>query len=71
MHEIFKRPDAWDKTYNGMYDYFQQCLEEQRPTIKAIVANNIEPVTIAGLKDNIQEMIIEAVQNIYKGVDDV
>ena len=66
-YTVFKAPNVWDDGSNEMWKYLQKCLEEQKPLIAEIVEANVQEATIAELKENMQELIIEAVQNLYKG----
>lgn len=68
LFNIFKKPDAWDRESNNMYNFLQSELEKQKPVISEIVAENVQEAVIAELKVNMQELVIEAVQNIYRGV---
>lgn len=70
-HTIFKAPDAWDRESNGMYKFLQECMEEQKPVVKEIVkdivADNVPLETMTRLKYDVQEFIIDAIQDLYRG----
>ncbi len=67
-YTVFKSPSLWDDDGNDMWRYLNKCLAEQKPLVAEIVEANVQEATIAELKANMQELIIEAVQNLYKGV---
>jgi hypothetical protein len=64
---IFKKPDAWDREPNSAYKYLMECVEEQKPKIKAAVEEQIEAQTLKALEEDIGEFIIRAVQDLYRG----
>lgn len=67
-YSVFRKPNAWDSETNEMYTFLSKCLEEQKPEVKRLVEEAVPKAVLEQVEDNIQEMIIEAVQNIYKGV---
>ncbi|NCQ52055.1 hypothetical protein GW796_09205 [archaeon] len=64
-HSIFKKPDAWDREPNNAYKFLQKCIEEQFSVIKQIVQENIEKETLSLLKENLNDYIVEAVQDLF------
>lgn len=63
---IFKKPDVWDAEPNNTYTYLQEVLMDNKPRIKEIVEEGIEPATLRILKEDMVAMVSEAIEDIYR-----
>lgn len=63
---IFKKPDAWDRETNSAYDFLQSCVENERDTIKNLVKSNLPTETLKLLKDTMEDIIKDSIQEFYR-----
>lgn len=62
---VFKKPDAWDSSTNGMYEYLCKVLDKQKPMIEKIVQENTEVQVMGTIKGEIRTLISDAIQQHY------
>lgn len=65
---VFKKPNAWNREPNHAYEILQKAIEDNKDLITEQVKEALPEQSKKMLKDNLKELVIEAVHNqLFKG----
>jgi hypothetical protein len=60
-YSIFKKPDAWDRSTNHMYNVLQKACMDNVGVVKKVVNDNMELETLKYLKLNLGDIVKDAI----------